>query len=354
MPAAGAGLPTHIWNNNLKSIALLAVYWFLIAVLVWGVVFVLGYLETQQAEHAVNLASNILYKLWPAVFGAVAIWFVIAWFIHGKMVRKLAKSHPVTRKDEPEIYNLLENLCIAQGVTMPRLEIIETHARNAFASGIDQKSYTITVTRGLLNSLTKDEVEAVLAHELAHILNRDVRLLIVTIIFTGLFGFLAQLAWNNLRYSLFFGGRRRGKSDGRAMLFIIVVMVALWIGYLVSLMLRFALSRKREYMADGGAVAMTKNPAAMMSALQRIAGRARGPGMSEDIAAMCIENSQKFFGMFATHPPIDSRIEAISQTTGTSVPDNAYTGPAPKEERLEYTEQPQNPWLTKKRPRRGT
>ena len=241
---------------------------------------------------------------------------------------------------------MLENLSITAGIPTPRLEIIETHARNAFASGIDQKSFTVTVTRGLMNSLSKDELEAVLAHELAHILNRDVRLLIITIIFTGMIGFLAQMAWSNIRYGLIFGGNNR--KNGGGLIVMLGIAVILGIGYLATLLMRFAISRKREYMADAGAVELTKNPSAMMRALMRISGRDRIPETTDDIAMMCFENAKPFLGMFATHPPIEKRIRAISATTGEDVPDSASLPPIGREKRFGGGEM-QNPWLTRMR-----
>lgn len=339
MVATTVGLSTHIWNNNLRCILLLAFYPVLILGVFWLIIFALdGVLFSEKASQnfdfvaSTRSANQIALDFVPMIITGVAIWFTIAWFSHTRIIRSMAHSHPVTRKEEPELYNLLENLCISQGMPMPRLEIIETHARNAFASGISNATFTVTVTRGLMHSLTKDELEAVLAHELAHILNRDVRLLIVTIIFTGLFGFLSQIIWHNLRYSLFYGGVNRRRSNGNnnnGGLFVamIIVAVILSIGYFISLLLRFALSRRREYMADAGAVEMTKNPEAMMSALMRIAGRDQMPNMSEDIAMMCIENHKSFLGVFATHPPIDHRIKAIAQVTGMAVPDAASLPP---------------------------
>ena len=233
---------------------------------------------------------------------------------------------------------------------MPRLEIIETHARNAFASGIDRKSFCITVTRGLMNSLTKDELEAVLAHELTHILNRDVRLLIITIIFTGMIGFAAQLVWSQVRYGFVYTSNRRDRGGG--ILVMLALSAVLWAGYLATILTRFAISRRREYMADAGAVQMTKNPEAMMSALLRIAGRDTIPGASADIAVMCIENAQPFFGVFATHPPIKARVKMISDTTGVEIPIVSLP-PAPTERRFDKLRDPsklqENPWLTRQR-----
>lgn len=353
--AASAGLQTHIWNNNLKSMILLALYPILILGIVWLCAFVVGTvsyngLSTPGNQQSANIATTLIFAWWPMIVTAVALWFIVAYFFHTRMVRKLSHSHPVTRNEEPELYNLLENLSITAGMPMPRLEIIETHARNAFASGIDQRSFTVTVTRGLMNSLTKDELEAVLAHELTHILNLDVRLLIITIIFTGMIGFAAQMAWSNIRYGFIYSGRRRG--NGAGLLIMMALACTLWLGYFLTLLTRFAISRKREYMADAGAVQLTKNPEAMMSALMRISGRDRIPQTSDDIAMMCIENASPFMGLFATHPAIEKRIRALSATTGASIPELSMP-PAPPENRFDRGGKKPNPWLMRRRgPRR--
>ncbi len=356
MASAPAGLQTHIWNNNVKTMVLLAFYPLLIIGIVWLCAFVVGSMSAggplaPTNIQSVNMATALVYAWWPAIFAGVVIWFILAYFFHTKMVRRLSHSHPVTRKDEPALYNLLENLSIAAGIPMPRLEIIETHARNAFASGIDQKSFCVTVTRGLMNSLTKDELEAVLAHELTHILNRDVRLLIITIIFTGMIGFAAQMVWSNIRYGFIYSGRRR--DNGGGILIMMALACTLWLGYVVTLFTRFAISRKREYMADAGAVQLTKNPEAMMSALMRISGRDRIPETTDDIAMMCIENARPFMGLFATHPPIERRIHALAETTNTPVPQLSIPPASPEERFQNAPSEFQNPWLIRQRgPRR--
>lgn len=321
---AAAGLQTDIWNNNLKSIVLLAAYPFILAGVVWAGAALFGVTMTADADPdaAVNFAWSFVYQYWPMIVGAVMVWFMVSWFFHGAMIRSLAHSHPVTRAEEPDLYNLLENLCISVGMPMPRLEIIESHARNAFASGIDRRSYAVTVTRGLMQSLSKDELEGVLAHELTHIRNRDVRLMMVCVIFTGMLGFAAQLLWSHFRYSTYVprSSRSNNGNRGGVMLFLIALMAVLWVGYFATLFMRFAISRRREYMADAGAVQMTKNPDAMMRALMRIAGMDAVPAMPGDVKMMCIENRAPFMGLFATHPPIESRVKAIAQLTGTPVP----------------------------------
>ncbi len=361
MVSTTVGLSTHIWNNNIRCVLLLIFYPVLILGVFWAIAFMLGGALTSNGlghnsnnfEMMAISANKTIYEFFPLIITGVVIWFLIAWFFNTSMIRKLAHSNPVSRNEEPELYNLLENLCISQGMKMPHLEIIETHARNAFASGITESNFAITVTRGLMNSLSKDELEGVLAHELTHIQNRDVRLLIVTIIFTGLFGFLSQLAWSNLRYSLFYGRRRSGNNNGSAFIMIIIIAVILWLGYLATLLMRFALSRRREYMADAGAIAMTKNPEAMMRALMRISGRDRITMATDDIAMMCIENQKPFMGMFATHPPIKQRIKAISEVTNTPIPDESNLAPVNKDD--SFSEQTRdkstrkNPWITMQR-----
>lgn len=327
MALASVGLKTAIWNNNLRSLLLLVFY----PVLIMGVVWVLcalggaalyGSAGTMTAERAVALANRVLAEYWPTILAVVAGWFTVAFLFHGAMIRMLSGGKRVTRAEEPALYNMLENLCISRGLPVPRLEVVETDALNAFASGIGKNSYSITVTRGLLKSLKSDEIEAVLGHELTHIMNNDVRLLIISVIFTGMLGFASQMLWSTIRHMPYRSGRsRRNGGDGRLMLFLFAAAVILWIGYIATLFTRFALSRRREYMADAGSIDLTKNPEAMMRALMRISGHDRLPDAPGDIALMCIENRVPFLGLFATHPPIEDRIGTISSMTGTPVPD---------------------------------
>lgn len=326
------GLQTSIWNNNLRSMMLLAAYPFILAATfllcaaAWGYFAGVGTHSAYQSASAPSIDGAIAFgwamvvQFWPIILTIVSIWFMIAYFFQNAMIRSLSHSHPVTRKQEPELYNLIENLCIAQGMTMPRLEIIETHARNAFASGVNKSTYCVTVTRGLMQSLSKDELEGVLAHELTHIINRDVRLLMICVIFTGMLGMAAQLVWSNARYALYVPRSSNNKNSGSGYLLLLVIGAILGLGYFASMFARFAISRRREYMADAGAVQMTRNPDAMMRALIRISGAADIPKMPDDVRAMCFENKHAFLGLLATHPPIEARIQAISDYSGLPVP----------------------------------
>lgn len=354
------GLQGEIWSNNLKSIILLALYPAIIAGVFFTGAAAVGYFTAPPTSYhgnyagsgwdgAISFAGNITAEYWPLILTGVTIWFLIAYFFQGAMIRAMSHSHPVTRKEEPELYNLVENMCIATGTKMPRVEIIETHARNAFASGINDATYCITVTRGLMQSLQKDELESVLAHELAHILNRDVRLLIVCVVFTGMLGIAAQLMWSHFRYSLWVPRRSNNRNGGGGVILLLALLAILWIGYLATMVTRFAISRKREYMADAGAVQITKNPDAMMRALLRISGAADIPKAPDDIRAMCFENRHAFLGLFATHPPIEKRVQMISDYSGLPVPNLRPKERAADADVFSRPAEDRNNWITRER-----
>jgi heat shock protein HtpX len=314
------GLQTHIWNNNLKSVLLLAGFPVLLLLLTYGLS--VGYVGLTQPIDGVGdglvLALDHLKRLWPFALIAAGVWFAIAWFSYQGMIEASVGAKSLSRKEAPELYNLLENLCVSRGVTMPALNIIETPALNAFASGLTDKSYKVTVTRGLIETLDKDELEAVLAHELTHIMNRDVRLLIIAVIFVGVFSFFGELVFRNMfRAGVRVGGHTRSRSGdsrgGGILILIAIIMIVM--AYVLALVIRFSLSQKREYLADAGAAELTRNPDAMISALKKISGRSQVDAPN-DVQQMMVENTQPFAGVFATHPPIEKRINALAAYAG--------------------------------------
>ena len=332
MALGAVGLSTHIYNNHIKSVLLLLCYPVLLFVMVW-MFFTFAGPHLNPAAAGNNISAYLQYGLnttlsyvhWVILFALG--WFTIAYFFHGRMIRAATGSVPVTRKDYPKIYNMLENLCISRGLPMPEFEIIDSPALNAFASGLTESTYTITLTRGIVEALQDDELEAVIAHELTHIINRDVRLLVISVIFVGMIGFFAEMVFRMLvhgrhttrrRYSSSRGGG--GNRNNAGAIIMLIGIVILVIGYLFAILTRFALSRKREFLADAGAVELTKSPDSMMRALMRISGHDRIKDMPDDIQQMCIENPHHFMGMFATHPSIEKRIAAISTMTGAPVP----------------------------------
>jgi heat shock protein HtpX len=271
--------------------------------------YVFFFFADKQDTEATN--EHFLQTI-PLVLIGVTIWFFIAWMGHSAFIRMATGSKPLERKENKRVYNLLENLCIQQGMTMPALYVIEDESLNAFATGISSKTFSISLSRGIINKLDDDELEGVIAHELTHIRNRDVRLLIVSIIFVGIFSFLAEMALRSLRFN---SGSK--KKDGGYIVLIAIAVTA--ICYFISLFLRFGISRSREYLADAGGAEMTKKPYALANALRKIDDDPRIEAVKRsDVAQMFIENPQSekknfFAGLFATHPPIKKRIELLEQ-----------------------------------------
>jgi heat shock protein HtpX len=241
------------------------------------------------------------------------------------MIDAVTGGQEVTRAEQPRLYNLLENLAISRGIPMPKLKVMESPALNAFATGMNQKQYSITVTTGLLASLDDAEVEAVLGHELTHIRNDDVRMMVIAVIIAGVVGFFAEMffriffnwggSWRSSRSSASSDGDSKGK--GGFILAIIIAVALIALAWALSLMIRLALSRRREYLADAGSVELTKNPDAMISALRKIENRGELPGATSAVMELCVDNPREGFAdLFATHPSVDSRVQALVKFAG--------------------------------------
>ncbi len=330
MPAIG--LSTYRWNNNLKSLLLLAAFPFLLLILFGILMWVYGWTLTDLngvisparfADHGLapvpdggptDFAREFVAAWWWVVFAGAAIWVGIGYLFNDVMIHAAAGAKPLSRLDAPQLYAIMENLCISRGLAVPRLYIMDTDAMNAFASGLDQRTFSVTVTRGLLERLNDKELEAVLAHELTHIINRDVRLMIVAVVFTGMISFLTQMLWRNMTYASYRQDRDRGKGS----IFPLIAGVLAMIGYVLALILRFAISRKREYLADAGSLELTKDPEALISALRKISANPDVPHVPSEVRQMFIENPphMDFTELFATHPPIADRIRVLEQLGG--------------------------------------
>jgi heat shock protein HtpX len=328
------GLQTHIWNNNSKSVLLMAGFPVLLLLLLYALFLLFAGLSgaslgPDPVSGYFVWAADAVAKAWPFAVAGAILWFGIAYAFYQNIIDAATGARAVERRAEPKLYNLLENLCISRGIPMPALRVMETDALNAFATGLHRGQYSITVTRGLMNALSDEELEAVLAHELTHIRNADVRLMVIAVVFVGIFSFVGELTFRNLRFS---GGSSRGSSSrrgsgGGAVIAIIVALAIIAIAYGLAVVIRFAMSRRREYLADAGAVELTKNPDAMISALQKISGNAVVNAPSE-VREMFIENPHSdFASIFATHPPIEKRIEALVKFAGGRVtPQNGPWG----------------------------
>jgi heat shock protein HtpX len=303
-----AGLQTQIWKNNIKSVILLILFPAVLFGLVWLFLF---FITGQSIEQQLFYTNQTFLRYIPWISIGVLAWFIIAFFSHTIMIRKATGSATLERTENKRVYNLVENLCIANGMKLPKINVIEDDSMNAFASGIDSSTFTLSLSRGIISKLDDQELEAVIAHELTHIRNRDVRLLIVSIIFVGIFSFITEMLFRSVRF-----GSSRGKKDGRI---ILIAMLLAAIGYLLSTIFRFALSKNREYLADAGSSEMTRNPLALATALEKISTDSRIEAVTrKDVAQLFIDNPQEkkprsfsFASIFSTHPPIEKRIEIL-------------------------------------------
>lgn len=259
--------------------------------------------------------NNSFFRAAPFICAGVIIWFTIAWFSHSSMINAATGSKPLARNENKRVYNLVENLCISTGMSMPKVNVIEDDSLNASASGINERTFSVSLSRGIINKLNDEELEAVIAHELTHIRNRDVRLLIISIVFVGIFAFISEMIFRSMQ----FGRIGKGKKEGGV---IIIALLLALVGYLIASLFRFALSRKREYLADAGSAELTHHPLALASALRKISEDSRIEAVERrDVAQMFIENprakeqksSFSFSMLFATHPPIDKRIEILEK-----------------------------------------
>jgi heat shock protein HtpX len=313
---------------------------------------VLTYGAGAPADYYLAAAAHDLIKAFPFATGGALLWIAIAYFFHQSIVDAVTGGEDVTRQQQPRLYNLLENLCISRGIPMPKLKLIESDALNAYATGLNQRQYAVTVTTGLLNALTDQEVEAVLGHELTHIRNGDVQMMVIAVIIAGVVGFFAELffrSFTNFGYYGGYGGYRRGSwsssssdgssssdnkrsSGGGAIIVIIIAVALIALAWLLSQMVRLALSRSREFLADAGSVELTKNPDAMISALRKIENRGELPGATSAVMELCLDNPrQGFSDLFATHPSVDARVQALVKFAGGRDPGPLALPPAPTE-----------------------
>jgi heat shock protein HtpX len=187
------GIQKQIRRNNFNSVLLLVAFPLILLAMVYALLWV-----TTPQEYGQTATNQNFILITPVVLIVTVLWFLIAWMLHTSIIKKATGSHSLERKENKRIYNLVENLCISRGIKTPKIYVIEDSSLNAFASGISDKSYAISLSRGIIDKLTDEELEGVIAHELTHIRNRDVRLLIISVIFVGIFAFLAEMVFRSL------------------------------------------------------------------------------------------------------------------------------------------------------------
>jgi heat shock protein HtpX len=341
---AAYGLYTHIASNRFRSMVLLGGLFALVYVVVYAGALIIEVVGNSDATLDYYLAAALrdVIRSLPYSTGAALLWIVIAYFFHQSIVDAVTGGEDVTRQQQPRLYNLLENLCISRGIPMPKLKVMQSDALNAFATGLNQRQYAVTVTTGLLNALNDKEIEAVLGHELTHIRNGDVQMMVIAVIIAGAVGFFAELffrSFTNFGWSSGGGwsssggsswssssdssssssssSDRKSSGGGAAILVIVIAVALIALAWLLSQLVRLALSRSRELLADAGSVELTKNPDAMISALRKIENRGELPGATSAVMELCVDNPREGFAdLFATHPSVDSRVQALVKFAG--------------------------------------
>lgn len=329
------GMRTQIARNNLYSILLLLAFPGIILGMVWVFLALLNYFGGGVVDQYGNVVHTLdtevvnYYFLTtiPWVIGGVGLWFLIAYFANASMVKAAVGARSLERRENPRVYNIVENLCMTCGMDLPQINVVDDPQLNAFASGINKSSYAVTVTTGLLSVLNDEELAGVIGHELTHIRNKDTQLLITSIVFVGIISAIMSIVVRMMFNTMMFGGAgRRSDNEKNGGLSIVVIMligvVCSAIAYFFTIVTRFAISRRREYMADAGGAELCGNPLALASALRKISNN---PGLDnvnrEDVAQLFImhpdEMESGIMGfmnsLFSTHPDPEKRIQLLEQ-----------------------------------------
>ena len=285
--------------------------WFLLIIFVAffvGLGYIFGFVYTEDQEGAIGIMG---------IFGIIAILYaLISYYVAGKLTLAIAHAKEIKKRDHPALYRAVENLCIASGVPTPKIYLIDDTALNAFATGRDPKHAAVAITKGLLDKLDKSELEGVMAHELSHVKNYDIRLQSVTVALVGLIALISDIF---LR-SMFYGRRRRSQPGGRAGAILIIVGIVLAIlSPIIAKLMHLAISREREYLADASGAMLTRYPEGLARALEKI-NRDTEPleVANKATAHLYIENplrnerGMKWLNkMFSTHPPVEDRIARL-------------------------------------------
>ena len=287
-------------KRNTRILMYLFIFFFTIIGYVFGLVW-LG-----NDEGAIGLMG---------VLGIAAMLYaLISYYAAGKIALGITGARKIKKSDQPTLYRTVENLCIAAGVPTPKIYLIDDTALNAFATGRDPKHASVAITKGLLDKLEKPELEGVMAHELSHIKNYDIRLQSVTVALIGLIALISDVF---LR-SMFYGGRSRSNKKGGGILILVGIALAI-LSPIIAKLMHLAISRQREYLADASAALLTRYPEGLARALEKIkADKEPLEAANKATAHMYIENPLRnekgmkwMNGLFATHPNIDDRIARL-------------------------------------------
>jgi heat shock protein HtpX len=294
-----ATLYTYAESNIRKT-------WFLMAGFLIFIIF-LGWLFSYLLENQIFLIIAFIFALFQSFF---SYWY------SDKIILAINRARPIEKQDNPELYRLVENLCITAGLPLPKIYIIEESQPNAFATGRDKNHAVIAVTRGLLEKLERSELEGVIAHELSHIGNKDMLLQTIVVILVGVVAMLSNFF---LRIS-FWGGRRRdSREESRGTILAIFGILAAILAPLAATLIQLAISRKREFLADASGALLTRYPEGLARALEKISADPNPLRVANNATSHLFiaspfrgkESQNWFTKLFSTHPPVEERIAAL-------------------------------------------
>ncbi|MDR1951941.1 MAG: M48 family metallopeptidase [Elusimicrobiota bacterium] len=318
--------------NKRKTVFLMLLFPISLFIMVYIAIFLVSSFNAPSNEigyaSALDTANVAAIYILPiiSIFSILAI--LISYFFGQNFILSVAGAVELNRQNAPEILSMVENISITAGIPTPKVYAINDDGLNAFATGRDPKHSYIVLTKGIANALQKDELEGVIAHEISHIKNYDIRLMLITIVCISFATILAEIL---LRMAWFSRSGRNSKSNGLQILFIVLALIAYLYGYLLAPLIRLALSRTREFQADASAALITRNPQGLINALRKISGHSEVKKLNdkETISPICIATPlkqdkaaslfSKFSGLFATHPPIEERIKALQIMDGQNL-----------------------------------
>ncbi|MDR1508201.1 MAG: M48 family metallopeptidase [Synergistaceae bacterium] len=311
----------HIDSNRRRTVLILALFPLALLVLTFCVFALLTYLGvfgTPSAGQAMPLTLLLTFMAFPWLAGAAFLWIFISYMNGGKMILNAAGSREIAPSDNPKLYSMVERVAIMAGLPTPRVYIIDDESLNAFATGRAPETASIALTSGIVNKLKPNELECVIAHEMGHIGNKDTKLMIIVVTGIAMFTFLAEIMFRIAIRSGGRVGRRSGKGSGKVGLLLFLIALALWIfGFFVAPLIRMALSRNREFLADATSARITHNPDALADALEAISSDPRVEILDSRplMGSLCVANPLGKNGLmaslYATHPPIDERIDRL-------------------------------------------
>ncbi|MGN0919631.1 MAG: M48 family metallopeptidase [Alphaproteobacteria bacterium] len=302
----------HIANNNRKIAGLVLLFPVALALFIYAFFFLLAVIGETPFEQALQESNEIFICVVPIVLGLCAILTLLSFGFGDKMMLGFAGAKICPdNKEHLQVYRAVENLALKAGIPTPKVYLIPDESLNAFATGYSPKNASIALTTGIVKKLEPIELEAVISHEMGHIINRDIRLNMFIITGIGVIGILGEILIRSAS-----NNRSSNKKENAGGLFIMVGLALLLFRYLVAPFIHMALSRSQEFQADATGAYLTRHPTALADALKKIAvnPRVKSLDSSSQMACACIYNPmKKIGGLLDTHPPIQERIERLNK-----------------------------------------